>query len=251
METRPSAPVHPLLAKFERVLLLTDAERAALRDVPFREEEYLTGDGVAWSGDRLRRVALVLDGILATSKPVAEGRIQVTNFHIAGDMPDLYALALERLDADVVTLTEARVAWIPHDALRRLDEAFPRLGRQLWRISLVEAAVSREWIVNVGRRDALGRVAHLFCELMARMEAAGLAEGGSCRLGLTQRDLTDATALSVVHVNRVIQELRGRGLVSFGQGRLSIHDRAALEALGDFRPDYLHLAETAGPGARA
>jgi CRP-like cAMP-binding protein len=240
---------HPLLAKFERVLPLSEEERAALRDLTFREEEFLSGEGLAWAGDRRRRTALVLEGILATSKPVGEGRVQVTNYHIPGDMPDLYGLALDRLDADLVALTGARVAWYAHDALRRLTETFPRLGTQLWRISLVEAAVSREWIVNVGRRNALGRVAHLLCEMMARMEAVGLAQDGSCHLGLTQRDLTEATALSPVHVNRVFQDLRARGLVSFGQGRLTIHDRAALEALGDFRPDYLHLPETAGRGA--
>jgi CRP-like cAMP-binding protein len=236
---------HPLLARFERSLGLSDAERAAVREVAYREDEVLPGDGLGWAGDRLHRCGLVLEGVLATSKPMGDGRVQVTGFHLPGDLPDLYALPLGRLDADVVALTEARVAWFAHDALRRLGDAQPRLGTLLWRLSLLEAAVSREWVVNVGRREALERVAHLLCELMARMEAAGLAREGSCRLGLMQRDLAEAVALSAAHVNRVLQDLRGRGLVSFAQGWLTIHDREGLAALGGFRPDYLHLGETA------
>jgi CRP-like cAMP-binding protein len=187
--------------------------------------------------------------VLATSKTVGGGRIQVTAFHIPGDMPDLHGLALGRLDADLVALTEARVAWFPHEALRHLAEAHPRLGVELWRLSLVEAAMSGEWVVNLGRRDATSRVAHLLCEMLARMEAAGLAQDGSCRLGLSERDLTEATALSVVHLDWVMQDLRARGLVSFGDGRLAVHDRPGLERLGDFRPGYLHLPEAEGRAA--
>ena len=237
---------HPLLSLLERAQALGDAERSALREMPFAEDEVLAGEGLAWAGDKRRRVAVVLEGIFATSKVVAEGRLQITGFHIPGDMPDLQALGLDRLDADVVAMTNARVAWFDRDALRRLAEAHPRIGQGLWRLTLVEGAITREWVANVGRRPAPARVAHLLCEMIARMEAAGVADGESCRLGLTQRDLGEATGLSAVHLNRVMQELRGRGLVSFGQGRLVIHDRAGLAAAGDFRPGYLNLPAPAG-----
>jgi CRP-like cAMP-binding protein len=239
---------HPLLSRFERAMPLGPAERSALRELPFREESYLAGEGLAWAGDRRMFAALILSGVLATSKAVAEGRVQVTAFHIQGDMPDLYGLQLDRLDADVVAVTNCRVAWFAHEALLRLAEEFPRLRALLWRLDLVDAAIAREWVANVGRRDARSRVAHLLCEMTARMEVAGLASDGACQLGLTQRDLGEATGLSVVHVNRVMQELRGRGLLSFGQGRLGVHDREGLEAVGDFRPDYLHLREAAPGG---
>ncbi len=237
---------HPLLSVIERHLTLSEEERSALGELAFHEESFLAGEGVAWAGDRRLRFALVLDGILATSKAMAEGRIQVTGFHIPGDMPDLYAFPLDRLDADLVALTNCRIAWLGREPLRRLVEAHPRIGAALWRLTLVEAAIAREWVANVGRRAAVARVAHLLCEMMARMEAAGLAEGGTCQLGLTQRDLSEATALSPVHLSRVVQELRSRGLLSFGLGRLVVHDRAGLEAVADFRPAYLHLAEAWG-----
>ena len=73
------------------------------------------------------------------------------------------------------------------------------------------------------------------------MEAAGLATGGSCALALTQEDLSEATGLSQVHVDRTLQDLRARGLLSFDQGRLTVHDWDALAQLADFQLDYLHL----------
>jgi CRP-like cAMP-binding protein len=150
------------------------------------------------------------------------------------------------MDADVGALSNGRVAWFDNSALRRLAEAHPGVGALLWRLTAIEVAIAREWVANVGRRPAVARVAHLLCELWARMEAAGRVEDGGCQLGLTQWDLSEATALSPVHLNRVMQELRSRGLLSLGLGRLVVHDRAGLEAVADFRPGYLHLAETWG-----
>ena len=107
----------------------------------------------------------------------------------------------------------------------------------------MDAAIYREWVVNLGQRQAPSRIAHVFCELMLRMEAVGLAQDRSCHLGLTQEDLGQATGLSLVHVNRTLQDLRGQGLISFAQGRLTIHDWDRLVEVGDFRPDYLHQSQ--------
>ncbi len=232
---------HPLLAKFARSVDLTDAEQAALSELPYTGERVLAGEGVAWAGDRPSRSALVLEGLLSTSKAVAEGEVQIMAFHIPGDMPDLNGLHLEVLDSDIGAITECELAFMAHQDLRQLCAEHLRLAALLWRTTLVDAAIYREWVVNVGHRPAISRLAHLFCEMMARMEGAGLAQDGSCYLGLTQQHLSEATGLSSVHLNRTLQELRAMGLVSFGQGRLTIHDGDALRQVADFRTDYLHL----------
>ncbi len=232
---------HPLLARFTPTVDLSDAEQAALSALPFTTERVMAGRGVAWAGDRPSRSFLILDGLLSTSKAVGDGEVQIMAFHIPGDMPDLHGLHLEVLDSDIGAVTDARLAFLAHQDLRQLCAAHPRLAALLWRMTLVDAAISREWVVNVGQRPAINRLAHLFCEMMARMEAAGLAQDGSCHLGLTQQHLSEATGLSSVHLNRTLQELRAMGLVSFGQGRLTLPDRDALRALADFRTDYLHL----------
>ena len=231
----------PLIAKLELSIALSEAERAAVDAVPVTLEARRGGDGVVWAGDRPSRSFMVLKGLLGTSKSVADGGNQITCFHISGDMPDLHGLHLEVMDSDIRALTDCQLAFMAHQDLRRLCDHHPRLAALLWRATLVDAAIYREWVVNMGQRQAPSRIAHVFCELMLRMEAVGLAQDQSCQLGLTQEDLGQATGLSLVHVNRTLQDLRGQGLISFGQGRLTIHDWDRLVQVGDFRSDYLHL----------
>ena len=237
---------HPLLARFARSAGLSGSEQAALGALPFTTDRVLAGEGVSWAGDRPSRSFLILDGLLSTSKAVGDGEVQILAFHIPGDMPDLHGLHLDVLDSDIGAITNCDLAFLAHQDLRQLCAEHPRLAALLWRTTLVDAAIHREWVVNVGQRPAISRLAHLFCEMMARMEAAGLVQDGSCHLGLTQQHLSEATGLSPVHVNRTLQDLRARSLVSFGQGRLTIHDGTELERLAGFHPDYLHL-----PTARA
>jgi CRP-like cAMP-binding protein len=233
---------HPLLARLARSLDLTQAERAALDHVPFTTERVIAGEGVAWAGDRPTRSFLILDGLLSTSKAVAGGAVQITAFHIPGDMPDLNSLHLEVLDSDIGAITNCHLAFMAHQDLRQLCGEHPRLAGLLWRATLVEAAIYREWVVNVAQRPAISRLAHLLCEMLARMDAAGLVRDGSCHLGLTQHHLSEATGLSPVHVNRTLQQLRAMGLLSFGQGRLTVHDWDGLRHVAGFRTDYLHVA---------
>ena len=172
---------------------------------------------------------------------VAGGKRQIMALHIAGDAPDLHSIHLNCLDSDIWAITDCRLSYMTHADLRALNRAHPRLGEDLWRTNLVEGAIYREWMANVGQREALSRMAHLFCEMMLRSEEVGLGENGTCPLPITQADLSEMTAMSNVHVNRTLQSLRERGLISFGKGSLTIHDWPALVALADFRSDYLHL----------
>lgn len=237
--------VQPLLAKFERSIVLTEAERSALSELPFVVSTLGAGDAPGWTGDRPSRSFVVLEGLLGTSKTLRDGEVQVTGFHIAGDMLGLQALHLEVLDSDISALTPCTVAFIENSDLRALCEAHPRIASLLWRATLVDGAVSREWVVNMAQRSALSRVAHVFCEMVTRLDAVGLVKDGSCALALTQQDLSEAMGLSTVHINRTLQELRARGLLTFGQGRLTVHDWDGLARVGDFRSDYLHMREPA------
>ncbi|TNC48544.1 Crp/Fnr family transcriptional regulator [Rubellimicrobium rubrum] len=236
---------HPLIARLEREIVLTPADRLSVNEVPFYLQDFKAGEGPSWAGDQPRRSFVILEGLLSTSKTMRDGEVQITAFHIPGDMPDLQSLHLEVLDCDIGALSNCVLAFMAHSDLRGFCERHPRLAAALWRSTLVDGAIYREWVVNVARRQALGRLAHLFCEMMARMEAAGLAAEGTCALALTQAGLSEATGLSHVHVNRTLQDLRARGLVSFGQGQLTIHDWDALARLGEFTPDYLHLRSAA------
>ncbi len=234
---------HPLLAKLEREIVLSDADRRSVNEVPFYVEDFKTGEGPSWAGDRPKRSFVILEGLLSTSKTLRDGQVQITAFHIPGDMPDLQSLHLEVLDCDIGALSNCVLAFMAHHHLRSFCERHPRLAAALWRSTLVDGAIYREWVVNMAQRSALSRVAHVFCEVVTRLDAVGLVENGSCVLGLTQQDLSEAMGLSTVDIDRTLQELRARGLISFEQGRLTVHDWDGLARVGDFRRDYLHMRE--------
>ena len=245
---------HPLLAKLERSLALTEPERHAIGAVPVHEVEVAADHDIVHEGDQPSRCFLIIEGVTCVSQIVEGGRRQIDAFHVPGDMPDLHSLHLDVMDCDMWAVTPGRLAFMEHDALRALCAAQPRVAAALWRLTVVDAAIYRQWVTNLGQRPAINRLAHLFCEMMLRMEAVGRAKDGHCALPITQADLSDASGLSFVHVNRTLQDLREMGLITFGRGQLTIHDWDALALLADFRPDYLHLArpprgqaDTSGP----
>jgi CRP-like cAMP-binding protein len=151
------------------------------------------------------------------------------------------------MDHGVLTLTNCTLAQMPREAVIEITEKHPRLARALWWTTLVDEAILREWVGNIGRRTASQRIAHLFCEFLVRLQAIGLAEGGAYEFPLTQAELADATGLSTVHVNRTLQELRAAGLITLKGRLLTIRDAERLKALAGFDPGYLHL--TPGQGA--
>jgi CRP-like cAMP-binding protein len=144
------------------------------------------------------------------------------------------------MDHSLATLTASRGAMISHDALRELVHAHPRLGDLFWRATLIDSAIFREWIVNVGSRDAHSRIAHLLCELYLRLKAVGLTDGYSFEAPITQSEIGEATGLSTVHVNRSIQRLRSEGLITLDKARCTIKDWDGLVQTGTFDPTYLH-----------
>ena len=122
-------------------------------------------------------------------------------------------------------------------------ESYPRIAQAFWLTSFVEAAIYREWLVGMGRRTAYTRIAHLFCEMIVRMRAAGLVRQNRCQFPITQQHLSDSLGLSAVHTNRTLQALRGEGLSSFHSGELAVLDWPGLKAAGEFNEGYPHQAE--------
>ena len=232
---------HPLMTKFERVLALTEEEREAIASLPIRIVDVKANAAILHEGSPATQSSFLAEGLACSSKGLSNGKRQILAFHIPLDMPDLASLLLEVRDCDVLTLTDCTLAYIEHRDLLRLCLAQPRLSLDLWRTTLVDAAVHREWTLNVGQREGLSRLAHLFCEMMTRMELIGRAKDKSYALPLTQQDLAEATGQSNVHVNRTLQELRRQELLSFVRGQLTIHDWDGLVDLAEFRTDYLHI----------
>lgn len=235
-----SAEHERLVRKLDSIAKLGDDERDALRGLPLAVRRLGADETVVTEGDRPSECCLVLDGLLCGFKMAAEGSRQITGFYIPGDLPDLQSLHLKVLDHSLAALTPSRLAFIPHQPLEALTRRYPALAAAFWRDTLIDGSIYREWVVNVGRRSGPARLAHIFCEMFARLKAVGLAGEDDYELPLTQAELGDAAGLSTVHVNRVLQELRGQGLIEFRGGAVRIPDWEKLKHAGEFDLTYLH-----------
>lgn len=241
--TGPTAsPEHALLIrKLETTERLGPEDKQALSALPLQIRDVEADTDIVREGDRPSACCLVLDGFFSRYKIVGEGQRQILALNIPGEIPDLQSLFLRTLDHSLASLTPARLAYIPHSALYDIVAQYPRITAALWRETLIDASIFREWIANVGRRSARQRVAHVLCELMVRLKAVGLAGDHAMQLPLTQAELADATGLSAVHVNRVLQELRAEGLIKSRGRHTEATDWPGLKAAGEFDAGYLHM----------
>ncbi len=233
----------PLIRKLESIFTLTDDERQALENLPMQVMVIKEGQDIVREGDSPTRSCLVLSGFTCTYKMTGHGKRQIVGFSIPGDVPDLQSLHLTVLDNSISTISQCRVGFITHEALRDICTRFPRITSAFWRESLIDAAIFREWVMNVGQRDAYARMAHVLCELLVRLRAVGLAEDHSCDLPITQAEFADALGVTTVHVNRVLQQMRADGLIELKGDRLFVPDWEKLKQAGDFDPTYLHLEQ--------
>jgi CRP-like cAMP-binding protein len=225
---------------------LSSDDESAIRALPGRLREMEPYEDIVGEGDKPKFVSILVDGFAARYKLLQNGRRQIVSFHIAGDALDVQSLYIETMDHHVCTLDVSTVLMIPHEALLDLFKRRPSVAATVWRSTLIDASVFREWVTNVGRRDAYQRMAHLLCEVMTRMKAIGLVEGQTCQLPLTQAELGDATGLSTVHVNRTLQLLRADKLIRFRAGSLTILNWEGLRRAGQFDGSYLHLRANLG-----
>jgi CRP-like cAMP-binding protein len=235
-----TAGADALIRKLESIVELTSEEREALGRLPIMPRDLRADQDFAQEGDQPSHCCLLIEGFLFRYKLAGGDRRQILAFHIPGEVPDLQSLFLKTLDHSLAALTPSRVGLIPHADLYRLIAEFPRIAGALWRETLIDAAIFREWMVGLGRRRAPGRIAHFFCEMYVRLDAIGMAENWTIPLPVTQEELGDALGLSSVHTNRALQDLRGDGLIIFERGRLTINNWRGLVASGEFDKNYLH-----------
>lgn len=237
----PSLGHARLIRKLESIAELTDKDRQALKELPIHVKDMGPGSEVIRNGEQPTSCCLLIEGFMHRYKQLPNGRRQVLSYHLPGDIPDLLSLRLDRMDHSLGTIVPTKAAFIPHGAIQALIQGSPTLNAAFTRDMLLDAAVFREWIVNLGSRLAGPRIAHLFCEIVTRMKSLGLGFENSFVLPLSQAEIGDATGMSSVHVNRSIQELRAAKLIAFKAHTLRLLDWEGLRKLGGFDPTYLNL----------
>jgi len=198
------------------------------------------GHHLIMEGDRPDPVFVILDGWACQYKILPDGSRQIIAFMLPGDFCDIHIAVLEELDYSIVTLTPARVAFLPQSQMEALVESKPATTRAFWWAQLVDQGILRTWIVSMGRRNSDQRIAHLMCELYLRMRNIGLATNDQCAMPLTQNVLADALGLTPVHVNRVLRKLRMAKVMELQSGSLTILDPTQLARIAGFDESYLH-----------
>ncbi|WP_084698542.1 Crp/Fnr family transcriptional regulator [Muricoccus aerilatus] len=229
-----------LVHKLRSITDLTAEERQALMDLPMTVRSYARGQDIVREGDIPSECCLILDGFASRYKLLPDGRRQIMAFHTPGDMPDLQSLHIRVMDHSVAAMMPTKAAFIPHKSIRELTGRFPGLLHAFWRDTLIDAAIFREWMIGIGRRDAHERIAHLICEMLLRFRGVDLAPEDTFKIPATQNDMADALGLSNVHVNRVLMDLRRDGLITWTNHTVSILKWEELQVRGLFDATYLH-----------
>jgi CRP-like cAMP-binding protein len=242
--TGPPAPsaLEPMLRKLQYWEKFDDTDRAALFALPHVVKTLEHNHYIVRELDRATHCCVLLSGYAVRHKIVAGGARQIVSVHMKGEVVDLQSSMLGIADHSVQMLTAGKAAMIPREAINRIAFDRPQIGRAMWIDTLVDASIFREWVANVGRRDARTRVAHLLCEFSLRLKVAGLGQQNGYELPMTQEQLGDATGLTSVHVNRTLKSLEADKLITRATPRsIIIGDWRKLAEAGDFTSNYLHL----------
>lgn len=236
-------PLGLMVDKLEYYGALSPGDRDALLALPYVLRTLDPASYLVREGDPPAQYATLVSGYAFGQKLTGEGARQIVSLHIPGDMLDLQNLYLDVADHNLQTLTRAELAIIPRKALRDLADGSAPITRALLTASLIETAMLREWLLNMGRRNARARLAHLLCEFATRLDAQGLPNQDGYELPMNQDQMADALGLTPVHINRTLRALESDGLVR-RQGRyVGFPHWEALREIADFSGRYLHLPQ--------
>jgi CRP-like cAMP-binding protein len=228
--------------KLAHFIHLSEVEHQVLQSMPAHRRQVQAGRDIVADGAWPAELSLITEGFACRYKLLANGHRQIYALLIPGDICDLRALLTGRMDHGVAALNDNQIAAISREKVFDVMEKYPRIELALWRDTMLDAALYRQWLLNLGRRSPYQRIAHLLCEVWTRLEAIGRTRGGAYEFPLTQTHLADAMGLSLVHVNRTLQSLRRDGLITFRAHEVVVLDWQRLREAAEFDPGYLQLS---------
>ncbi|WP_423326520.1 Crp/Fnr family transcriptional regulator [Sphingomonas sp. 4RDLI-65] len=232
-----------LIRKFASRVTMSAADCALVAALPFKVRTIDASTYMLREGQHPTRCAFIIEGLAYRQKLTPNGEREIVSIVMPGEFVDLQNLFLEESDHDIQALTRLTLADVPISALRELISACPVAGHALWVDALIESSIHREWLLNVGRRNARTRLAHLLCEFSVRFRKSA-GNDMAYELPMTQEQLGDALGLTPVHVNRVLKSLEAAGLIARKKRQVSVIDWPGLRDTAEFNERYLHLNQT-------
>ncbi|MGK2908397.1 MAG: Crp/Fnr family transcriptional regulator [Sphingobium sp.] len=241
LEQREAMAVSALTQKLGAYATLSTVEEEVLDGLSQAPvQSYTMGADIVAEGQQPTNMFIIIDGWAMRYKMLPDGRRQILSFLVAGDLCDPFCFLLHKADHSIGAITNVSVVRVGRASMEHLVLKYAGIMKAMWVNGLVTASIQREWCLSLGQRSAFERLSHLFCETYSRLEVVGLAAGGRCAFPVNQHELADATGLTAVHVNRVLQDLRKRGLIQLQRRDLFIPDIARLKAAALFDSGYLH-----------
>lgn len=239
--TEDSVP-NPWTMKMEHFARFSDAEKQRLDQlVSERQAQHRAGEDIIADGSHSPDCHVVLSGLACRYKMLPDGGRQIMAFLVPGDLCDAEIFILKRMDHGVGALTPTTTALISGGTMKQLLHDPGCMAEALWWGTMTDLGVLRERIVDHGRRGARERIAHLMYEMLVRHRMVGLALSNAFAFPITQTDLADATGLTPVHVNRMLQGLRADRLIDWRGDTVTVPDPSGLKELAGFNASYLHL----------
>ena len=236
---------NPLTMKLEQFTGFNPDERQRLDDLlSYPTKTFGRGSTIIHEGDKVDDIHLVLKGLATRAKTLRSGERQFMAFLVPGDLCDVEVFILEGMDHDITALADTTCVLIPAKVIAGLLTESTKLTKALWWSTMTDSAILREWIVDHGSRDSIERIAHLMCEMLIRYRVIGETTDDSFPFPITQEELADATGMTPVHVNRMLQDLRTQGLIELRGKVLNVLDPKGLQRVAKFDSTYLHLIRT-------
>lgn len=229
--------------RLSRHWALSPNEREKLLRLPTRTTEVKPRKHIVAPGQATVDAFLVIEGIVGRIEHVTSDRKQITALFLPGDICELHTANFPKVKSSLTALTRATVAAIPRQSLSEAAAGNPGIAMAFWSDASAKGSILAKWLSNLGRKEATARVAHLLCEIGVRFERAGVGRKAEYQLALSQRQIADATGLTMVHVNRVFRSLRETGLVDYTRPNLRIDDWDRLVELAEFDDHYLLKAK--------
>ena len=174
---------------------------------------------------------LIHEGWLACSVTVIDGGRQIVSLHTPGDLVGFSTAHCATAFDQIHAISDAVVSIVKHSVLSNVFEQRPRLAQYLMAKSQEYQVSLMNRLVSLGRTDAIARVSALIGELVERHVNAGGKEHDSIAVPLRQPDIAELTGLTSVHVNRMLRQLRERGIADWSAGVIRVQDPAALAAV--------------------